>query len=160
MSDPIDDANIVPEEEIIDETEDANVVTDESNVVTEETITEDANVITEESITEDANVITEESNVITEETTTTTPSPVITIVRYELYPKDDPTCYCVGFSIACPRSGRSMYRDTQVPLETANTMTETEVAQEAYTHVKESFDQWMCDVASKPSLLGSQFVPV
>jgi len=124
---------------------DANVILDESNVVTDAVIDETA---VDETVT---------PNVATETATVT--GPVITIVRYELYPREEPTCYCVGFSATCPRSGRSMYRDTQVPLDTANTMTETEVAQEAYTAVKDSFDSWMCDIASKPSILGSQFVP-
>jgi len=89
----------------------------------------------------------------------TLPTPTITITRYEMYPSEEPTCYCVGFSITCPSGRKTMYRDTQVALTDAQGKTEQEIADMAYTSLKESIDQWVCTEMTKPRILGSQFTP-
>ena len=137
----------------------SNVVTQDGNVVTQ-----DGNVVTEDTTV--SNVDTTTSNVDTTtvsnvDTTTTTidPQPVITVTRYELYPKDEPTCYVVGFVVSCPSGQKTMYRDTQVPLDQAQGKTEQEIAQIAYTAVQESVDAWVCTEMTKPRILGTQFTP-
>jgi len=87
------------------------------------------------------------------------PTPTVTVTRYEMYPSEEPTCYCVGFSITCPSGRKTMYRDTQVALTDAQGKTEQEIADMAYTSLKESIDQWVCTEMTKPRILGSQFTP-
>lgn len=185
MSDPIDsnvvpdeefvdesnvvteDSNVVPEEEFVDEefVDESNVVTEDSNIVPEEEFVDESNVVTEEEFIEESNVVTEDSNVMTEDanvapetTTTTTPSHTIKVARFELYPKEAPTCYCVGFSVTC--NNQTIYRDTQVPLETAaDCGCETEIAQQAYNSLKESLESWIADAQTKSPLIGQTFVP-
>ena len=81
----------------------------------------------------------------------------IKIARYELYPADEPNCYCVGFSVST--NGRSMYCDTQVPLSGATGMTDTQIAEAAYEKVKTNIDSWVAMAQSKAPLLGSTFQP-
>ena len=139
--------------------ETSNVEIETSNVETSnlETIETTSNVETSNVETiETSNVETlETSNV---ETTTTLPSHEIRVVRFEIYPKDEPTCYCVGFSVTC--NNRHIYRDTQVPLDqAAECGCETEIAQKAYDTLKESLATWIQQAAQKPSILGQTFVP-
>jgi len=82
----------------------------------------------------------------------------IKVVRYDLYPEEEPTCYCVGFSVTC--NNQTMYRDTQVPLEDASGKTETEVAQLAYASLRDSIDTWAASASEKSGLLGQTFVPL
>jgi len=113
-----------------------------ANVVTDSNVTTDSNVVTDSNVTTDSNVV----------------GPVMTVSRFELYPKEEPTCYCVGFSITC--NNQTIYRDTQVPLETAaGCGCETEIAQQAYDSLKDSIDAWVTEAASKPRLIGQVFVP-
>jgi hypothetical protein len=102
----------------------------------------------------------ETSNV---ETTTvqtgTQPQPKIIVSRYELYPKDEPTCYCVGFTVSCPTGQKTMYRDTQVTLEEANNESESTIVSMAYTALKSDIDAWIETEMSKPCILGTEFVP-
>ena len=147
-------------------TQDGNVVTQDGNVVTEDTTVSNVDTTTSNVDTTTSNVDTTTSNVDTTtvsnvDTTTTTidPQPVITVTRYELYPKDEPTCYVVGFVVSCPSGQKTMYRDTQVPLDQAQGKTEQEIAQIAYTAVQESVDAWVCTEMTKPRILGTQFTP-
>jgi hypothetical protein len=143
-------------------TADANIITEEANLTTE-----DANIITEDAnlTTEDANIITEEANLTTEDIRVPPPpppqptGPEMRVVRYELYPKDDPTCYCVGFRVACSRTQKEMYVDTQVPLNEASGLSEHAVATKAYTNVKDQIEAWKCSLEERPSILGRTFVP-
>lgn len=82
----------------------------------------------------------------------------ITISRFELYPKDHPTCYCVGFTVTCRDT--HMYKDTQVPLDIAQTcQCDMEIAQHAYDALKDTIDAWIETVSQRPRILGSTFVP-
>ena len=86
------------------------------------------------------------------------PSHEIRVVRFELYPKDEPTCYCVGFSVTC--NNQHIYRDTQVSLDQAALCgCETEIAQNAYDTLKDSLESWIQQASAKPAILGSTFVP-
>jgi len=77
----------------------------------------------------------------------------VTIARFELYPREEPTCYCVGFS-GSTLAGRSFYQDTQVPLEEAAGITEEEIVALAWGKLKDNFILRMEDIASKPIVLG------
>ena len=101
----------------------------------------------------------ETSNVETSTTQIGTLHPKIIVSRYELYPRDEPTCYCVGFTVSCPKGQKTMYRDTQVTLEEANNMSESNIVTTAYTAIKSDIDTWIETEMSKPCILGSEFIP-
>jgi hypothetical protein len=82
----------------------------------------------------------------------------IRVVRFELYPRDEPTCYCVGFE-GKTVSGRQHYVDTQVPLADAKGLDEEAIAALAWENVKEAFTAQMEALAVKPSILGAVFTP-
>jgi hypothetical protein len=77
----------------------------------------------------------------------------VKIARFELYPKEEPTCYCVGFSGSAP-TGDPYYQDTQVPLEEAKGKTEEEIAAMAWEKLKDGFTSRMDILAAKSPLQG------
>jgi len=81
----------------------------------------------------------------------------IRIVRFELYPRESPTCYCVGFSESF--RGRSKYGDCQVTLQDAAGKTDDEISQLAWTQLAESFKCWRDAIADTSPIIGSTFVP-
>jgi len=81
----------------------------------------------------------------------------IKIARYELYPTDEPTSFCVGFQVSV--NSRSMYQDTQVSLENAKDKTEDEIVSIAFVQIEESISAWIENAKSKPSVLGTTFTP-
>lgn len=83
----------------------------------------------------------------------------IRVVRFELYPADDPDSYAVGFNVVCTANHRSVYRDTTVTIVAADAMTNEEIVAHAWTQVKDSVEAWYTSVASKSSLIGTTFVP-
>lgn len=82
----------------------------------------------------------------------------IKVVRFELYPAEQPTCYCVGFSETY--RNRTKYGDCQVPLSDASGKTDDEIAQLAWENIKESFQFWRDSVANVAPILGSAFTPL
>ena len=82
----------------------------------------------------------------------------IKVVRFELYPIDGPTCYCVGFS-GMTTNGRQYYADSQVPLADAKGLDEEAIAALAWENVKEAFTAQMEAQAAKASILGTVFIP-
>jgi hypothetical protein len=77
----------------------------------------------------------------------------IRIARLELYPREDPTCYCVGFS-GSTAIGDPHYQDTQVPLEEAKGKTEEEIVALAWEKLKAGFTARMDTLAAKSPLQG------
>jgi hypothetical protein len=158
-TDPIT-SNVDP---LVSNVETSNTDPITSNVETSNTETVVSNVETSNTDPITSNVETSNTDPITSNVETsnveTTPQPVITITRYELYPKGEPTCYVVGFVVSCPTGQKTMYRDTQVPLDQAQGKTEQEIAQIAYSSLKESVDAWVCTEMAKPKILGSTFIP-
>ena len=111
-----------------------------------------------ETVTETSNLETVVDTTDVEPTITTLPSHEIRVARFELYPKESPTCYCVGFSVTC--NNQHIYRDTQVSLDQAALCgCETEIAQHAYNDLKDSLESWIQQAAAKPAILGQAFVP-
>jgi len=77
----------------------------------------------------------------------------VTIARFELYPREEPTCYCVGFSGSTP-TGQPHYQDTQVPLEEAKGKSEEEIVALAWEKLKDGFTARMEALAAKSPLQG------
>ena len=82
----------------------------------------------------------------------------VVVARFELYPAEEPTGYCVGFQVTT-RNGRSFYRDTVVPLADAAGKSDEEIAALAWQALKESIEAEVQRLESKPPLLGRPWTP-
>jgi len=82
----------------------------------------------------------------------------ITIVRFQLEPKEEPTCYGVGFEIIC-NNGRTFYRDIQVNLKEAEGKDDEYICQIAYAKLKDEIVNQTSFLENKSQLLNSEFVP-
>lgn len=81
------------------------------------------------------------------------------IGRYELYPKDNPVQYLVGFKIICDFNAREGYVEVGLPLEAAQGLTEHEVCEAAWRHGKAQLQEEIQRLESIPSVLGADFIP-
>jgi hypothetical protein len=77
----------------------------------------------------------------------------VKIARFGLYPAEEPTCYCVGFSGSTATSDPH-YQDTQVPLEEAKGKSEEEIVTLAWEKLKDGFTARMETLAAKSPLQG------
>jgi hypothetical protein len=82
----------------------------------------------------------------------------IKIARYELYPADEPICYCVGFAVTV--NGRSFYRDTQVPLDQVTGKSEEEIVTLAYDQLQGDITMQIAALEAKPPILGKIWEPI
>jgi len=79
----------------------------------------------------------------------------VTIVRFELYPAEEPSSWCVGYSIKNKNNHYSMYVDTTVPKELSN----DDALHQSWENVKENIKNWAHSVHCKSSLLNSKYCP-
>lgn len=82
----------------------------------------------------------------------------ITVVKFTLYPKDNPTGYAVGFNINTV-NGRSFYRDTLVPLEQASGLEDDDIVEEAWSALKGGIFDTLQQLEQRPPLLGKSWIP-
>lgn len=82
----------------------------------------------------------------------------VTIARFELYPLDEPTGYCVGFNVTLS-NGRSFYRDTVVPLEKASNKNDEEIVQEAWNMLEADILAEVDRLKSKSPVVGQVWTP-
>jgi len=78
----------------------------------------------------------------------------VEVSRFELYPKEDPTSYVVGFKVTA-NNNRSFYRDILIPINEEETRTDEEIAIEAFTQVKAEIDREIMRLNERSPLLGS-----
>ena len=83
--------------------------------------------------------------------------PSIKVARFELYPAEEPTVYCVGF--AETYRSRVKYADTQISLEEAAGKSDEEIVNVAWTALESQFAAWRDQLANRSPLIGSLFVP-
>lgn len=81
----------------------------------------------------------------------------VKIVRYELYPVNEPTSWCVGYSIVNNNNSYTMYVDTTVPLDKMKT--NEDVLNDAWENVKSQVTAWVKTVQCKSSLLNCEYKP-
>lgn len=81
----------------------------------------------------------------------------VTVARFELYPKDDPTGYAVGFSVKLG-NGRSFYRDTIVSLEDIANLADTEIVGLAYQTLREWIEVEVERLSMRSPILGTNLV--
>jgi len=82
----------------------------------------------------------------------------VTIARFELYPLEEPTGYCVGFNVTLS-NGRSFYRDTVVPLAQASNKTDEEIVQVAWNMLEADILAEADRMKGKPPFLGQVWTP-
>jgi len=82
----------------------------------------------------------------------------LTIARFELYPKDEPTGYVVGFNVELD-NGRSFYVDGVVDLDEANGKSDEEIVSAAYKKLKGQIQSLVAALVDKSPILGKEFTP-
>jgi len=83
----------------------------------------------------------------------------ITIARFEHYPNDTPTGYCVGFSVVCNRNGKTVYRDTIVPYTATENKEDADIVNMAWEALRDNIESWLSSVINSQTVLGSTFIP-
>jgi hypothetical protein len=85
----------------------------------------------------------------------------VRICRFELYPKESPTVWCVGFQVYMnDKPNVCMFVDGTAPIEgLCNNVFCTSVAGEVWNSVKERVSLWASNELAKSSLIGSQYTP-
>lgn len=82
----------------------------------------------------------------------------IVITRFELFPADAPTAWCVGFVETT--LGQTRYADTLVPLDATSGKTDDEISQAAWTVLADGFSTWRETLTRRSPLIGTEFNPV
>ena len=80
----------------------------------------------------------------------------LTVVRYEVYPRDNPSSFCIGFSIRHAHNNKTMYKDCLVPLSDNPS---EDVLNEAWLAIKPCVEAWYDTVKDMALVVGSVFVP-
>lgn len=81
------------------------------------------------------------------------------IARYELYPKEAPNRYLVGFRLMCDINGRENYHEVGVPVAEADGKNEHEVCVIAYNKSKDNLQKMIAAMEAISPIIGSEFIP-
>ena len=81
----------------------------------------------------------------------------VVIVRFELYPAEEPSSWCVGYNIKNKNNQYSMFVDTTVPIDASKS--NEDVLHDAWDQVKSNVTCWVKNIHCKSSLLNTQFLP-
>lgn len=83
------------------------------------------------------------------------------LVRYELYPPNQPTHWCVGFNVVKDNTPkRSMYIDGLVPLaDWCNNVFCASVADTVWDQVKSRVSEWAAAELALPSVVNTTYTP-
>ena len=76
----------------------------------------------------------------------------VKVVRFDLYPQEEPTGYAVGFSFSA--NNRSGYTDTLVTLDEAKDKSQEEIVSIALSKVKTGINTQLTSFESKSPVLG------
>lgn len=84
----------------------------------------------------------------------------VTISRFEVYPADDPECWCIGYNVEHNTNHKAMYIDTQVTVDTfAVTQAEEDLLNQAWEQVKENIGRWAEYNIGYSELLNTVYTP-
>lgn len=81
----------------------------------------------------------------------------ITVVRYDMYPADQPTAWCVGFVIRHVAGDKTIYRDCLVPLSEG--AADGQVLTDAWNALRPGVQEWYDAIKDRPVIVGTVFVP-
>lgn len=112
---------------------------------------------TEELITEPELDSTSPADPVAEPSTCLKSCIDVSVARFELYPRENPSSYCVGFQIKCKPNGRSNYIDTTVSLEDAAQVdhSDTAICKLAFEKLKSGIVQHSQEMLQHSALLGT-----
>lgn len=81
------------------------------------------------------------------------------IVKYEIYPKENPTSYAVGFEISL-ESGRSFYMDTLVDIgDIESGMVDGQIAELAFNQIELDIMAKVEELAyTQSTIIGKEFI--
>lgn len=82
----------------------------------------------------------------------------IKVARFELYPKEEPTAYAIGFDISFNNAQR-FYRDTSIALTDTIDKDMDEIVGMAWDKLKDSIIQESEAKITKPEILGKRWNP-
>lgn len=77
----------------------------------------------------------------------------VTIARFGIYPKEEPSGYVVGFAVTTTNN-RSFYRDVIIPFEEVVQKTDDEIAEVAYAVLQEEIETEVERLEELSPLLG------
>lgn len=80
----------------------------------------------------------------------------VIVSRYEVYPKDEPNCYCVGLIINENNGKGERYIDTQVPFSQTIDKTENEIVKLGFDNMQNEILDWATMIYNRPSILGKR----
>ena len=81
----------------------------------------------------------------------------IKVVRFDLYPSNNPKYQVVAFDVRCTINDRRKYVETRIDIEDAKHMDETEVTTLAWKRVKDEVVKWFDEHATSNPMVGSSF---
>ena len=82
------------------------------------------------------------------------------IVRFEVYPANDPTSWCVGFNITNNLNESTLYISTNVMVATFTvSKTEMEIMNAAWDQIKDTVGAWAAEKLMYSSLINTEYVP-
>lgn len=85
----------------------------------------------------------------------------VKVSRFEVYPADDPNCWCVGYNIQHNTNHKYMYIDTQVLVNTfAISQDENNILNQSWEQVKENIGNWAQHTMEYSDLINTEFVPI
>lgn len=82
---------------------------------------------------------------------------MIKVARFELYPKDEPLSWCVGFVIEV--GIHNAYLDTTIPVTECFDLEPEAVTKLAYLKLKDSIDKIITNFEDKLPIIGTEFNP-
>lgn len=85
----------------------------------------------------------------------------IKIYRFEVYPRNNPSGWCVGFNITNNTNKVYIFVDTTVTVNTFNILqTETDIMNAAWDQLKDYIGSWASDKLLYSSLINTNYTPV
>lgn len=85
----------------------------------------------------------------------------VKVVRFELYPSIEPSCWCTGFQISNKSNGKQMYLDCDVALDilTSDTSDDNSIVKIGWEKVSHKVLSWATGVQKQSSVINQNFTP-
>lgn len=80
----------------------------------------------------------------------------VIVSRYEVYPREEPTCYCVGLIVRENTGKGERYIDTQVPFSRTIDKTENEIVKLGFDNMTNDILSWATVISNRPSIVGKR----
>lgn len=80
------------------------------------------------------------------------------ISRFELYPKENPRNYIVGFKIICDTNAKEGYVESTVALEDITDQSDHDICVLGYRNAKDKIQATMTKLESITPVLGAEFI--